>query len=93
LHEKSPQDWIVGDVLDLKKRRLFCMNKTANLSQVIHIMERHDISRIPVVEIDSKNRPLLIGWLTKHDINRMYVSEKALAVLEEQESFFLSFDC
>jgi len=92
LHEKHPQDWIVGDVLDLKKRRLFCMNKTANLSQVIHIMERHDISRIPVVEIDSNNRPLLIGWLTKHDINRMYVSEKALAVLEEQESFFLDFD-
>ena len=92
LHERSPQDWIVGDLLDLKAKGLFCMNKTANLSQAIHIMEKHDISRIPVVELDSNNRPLLIGWLTKHDIHRMYVSEKALAALEEQESFFLAFD-
>ena len=55
-------------------------------------MERHDISRIPVVEIDSSDRPILIGWLTKHDIPRIYVSEKAIAVLEEQESVFLAFD-
>ncbi len=36
---KILQKRIVGDILDLKTRRLFCMNKTANLSQAIHIME------------------------------------------------------
>lgn len=41
-------------------------------------MEKMDISCLPVVEKTSRQTnefPKLIGWVTHHDITRLYVSE------------------
>jgi CIC family chloride channel protein len=85
-----PKEWNVFDVLITKIRPLICIDKDTSLAQAIHIMETKDVSRLPVVEKCDNNHPKLIGWLTNHDITRMYVAEKANLALKEAEDHILS---
>ena len=90
----SPKDWNVFDVLIKKGKPLVCVNKNASLMHAVHIMEKMDISRIPVVEESTdqkKEFPKLLGWLTHHDITRVYISEKATSTLEAIEDHILSY--
>ncbi len=90
----SPKDWNVFDVLITKKRPLICIHKDATLLHAVHIMESKDISRLPVVikPLSQKNEfPELIGWITHHDITRVYISEKALTALQVSEEHILSY--
>lgn len=90
----SPKDWNVFDVLITKKRPLICIHKEATLMHAVHIMESKDISRLPVVEKfpSQKNEfPKLIGWITHHDITRVYISEKALSTLQASEEHIFSY--
>jgi len=90
----SPKDWNVFDVLITKKRPLICIHKEATLMHAVHIMESKDISRLPVVEksLNQKSEfPKLIGWITHHDITRVYISEKALTTLQASEKHIFSY--
>ncbi|MFX1282360.1 MAG: chloride channel protein [Promethearchaeota archaeon] len=89
----SPKDWNVFDVLLTKKKNLICIHKEAALMHAVHIMEKKDISRLPVVEKHSQKDefPKLIGWITHHDIIRIYISEKALATLQASEEHIFSY--
>ena len=90
----SPKDWNVFDVLITKKRPLICINKEATLMHAVHIMESKDISRLPVVEESPSKKsefPKLIGWITHHDITRVYISEKALTTLQASEEHIFSY--
>ncbi|MFX0205749.1 MAG: chloride channel protein [Candidatus Hodarchaeota archaeon] len=86
----SPKEWNVFDVLITKNRPLICIDKDTSLTQAIHIMETKDVSRLPVVEKCDDSQPKLIGWLTNHDITRMYIAEKANLALKEAENHILS---
>lgn len=60
----------------------------------VHIMESKDISRLPVVEKSPSQKsefPKLIGWITHHDITRVYISEKALTTLQASEEHIFSY--
>ncbi|MFX0120871.1 MAG: chloride channel protein [Promethearchaeota archaeon] len=90
----SPKDWNVFDILIKKDKPLVCVSKEASLMHVVHIMENKDISRLPVVDKppSQKNEfPRLIGWITHHDITRVYISEKALSALQVSEEHMLSY--
>ncbi|MFX1504687.1 MAG: chloride channel protein [Promethearchaeota archaeon] len=89
----SPKDWNVFDVLLTKEKNLICIHKEAPLMHAVHIMEKKDISRLPVVEKHSQNDefPKLIGWITHHDIIRIYISEKALATLQASEEHIFTY--
>ena len=90
----SPKDWNIFDVLITKKRPLICIHKEATLMHAVHIMESKDISRLPVVEksLNQKSEfPKLIGWITHHDITRVYISEKALTTLQASEKHIFSY--
>ncbi len=91
LHE-SPKEWIVFDILLKKQKPLICIDKHATLTHAIHIMEKKDISRLPVAEKEPNQTtkfPKLIGWITHHDITRHYVSQKALTAYKEFEEHIL----
>ncbi len=84
----SPKDWIVFDILLKKEKSLVCIDKYATLMHAVQIMEKMDVSRLPVVEKTSNQTtefPKLIGWITHHDITRHYVSEKANAAHQAME--------
>ncbi|MHA2347342.1 MAG: chloride channel protein, partial [Candidatus Hodarchaeales archaeon] len=51
----SPKDWNVFDVLIGKTKPLICIDKNSTLMHAIHIMEKKEISRLPVVEKDQSN--------------------------------------
>jgi len=90
----SPKDWNIFDVLITKKRPLICIHKEATLMHAVHIMESKDISRLPVVEKSPSQKsefPKLIGWITHHDITRVYISEKALTTLQASEEHIFSY--
>jgi CIC family chloride channel protein len=90
----SPKKWNVFDVLIKKKRPLICIHKEATLMHAVHIMESKDISRLPVVEKSPSTKsefPKLIGWITHHDITRVYISEKALSTLQASEELIFSY--
>ena len=90
----SPKDWNVFDVLIRKKRPLICIHKEATLMHAVHIMESKDISRLPVVEKSPSQKdkfPKLVGWITHHDITRVYISEKALTTLQASEEHIFSY--
>ncbi|MFX1515974.1 MAG: chloride channel protein [Promethearchaeota archaeon] len=90
----SPKDWNVFDVLIRKKRPLICIHKEATLMHAVHIMESKDISRLPVVEKSPSQEvkfPKLIGWITHHDVTRVYISEKALTTLQASEELIFSY--
>lgn len=86
----SPKDWNVFDVLITKNRPLICIDKDTSLTQAIHIMETKDVSRLPVIKRCDDGQSKLIGWLTKHDITRLYIAEKANLALKEAENHILS---
>lgn len=88
----SPKDWIVFDVLLKKEKPLVCIDKDATLMHAVHIMEKMDVSRLPVAEKTlnkTKDFPKLIGWITHHDITRHYVSERVNAAHQEMEDHIL----
>ncbi|MFX0182411.1 MAG: chloride channel protein, partial [Candidatus Hodarchaeota archaeon] len=85
-----PKEWNVFDVLITKNRPLICIDKDTSLTQAIHIMEAKDVSRLPVVERCDNGHPKLIGWLTNHDITRIYIAEKANLALKEAENHIFS---
>ncbi|MFW9906234.1 MAG: chloride channel protein, partial [Candidatus Thorarchaeota archaeon] len=90
----SPKDWNVFDVLIKKEKSLVCIDKEASLMHAVHIMEKMNVSRLPIVVKTQKQTaefPQLIGWLTKHDITRTYVSEKADKALKGTEDYILSY--
>jgi CIC family chloride channel protein len=90
----SPKDWNVFDVLIGKTKPLICIDKNSTLMHAIHIMEKKEISRLPVVEKAQSNLnefPKLVGWLTNHDITRMYVIAKADVSLQKSEDHILSY--
>ncbi|MFX0209769.1 MAG: chloride channel protein [Candidatus Hodarchaeota archaeon] len=90
----SPKDWNVFDVLITKKKPLICIHKEATLMHAVHTMESKDVSRLPVVEKSAgqKNEfPKFVGWITNHDITRVYISEKAQTSLQESEEHILSY--
>jgi CIC family chloride channel protein len=90
----SPKDWNVFDLLIKKEKPLVCIYEDTSLMQAAHIMEKMDVSRLPVVEKGSDQTndfPKLIGWLTNHDITRAYVSEKAVSSLKIMEDQMLSY--
>lgn len=90
----SPKDWNVFDVMIKKDKPLVCVDRNSSLMHAVHIMEKMDVSRIPVVEktLDETTKfPKLVGWLTHHDITRTYISEKASATLETVEDHILSY--
>ena len=60
----------------------------------VHIMESKDISRLPVVEKSPSQKdkfPKLVGWITHHDITRVYISEKVLTTLQASEEHIFSY--
>ncbi len=89
----SPKDWNVFDVLLMKKRPLICIHQDATLMHAVHTMENKDISRLPVVEKPYQKHefPKLVGWITHHDITRVYVSEKAASALQASEEHVFSY--
>ncbi len=90
----SPKDWNVFDVLIKKTKPLICIDKQSTLMHAIHIMEQKEVSRLPVIEkaVSQPNEfPILIGWLTNHDITRMYVRAKADVSLQRSENHILSY--
>jgi CIC family chloride channel protein len=90
----SPKDWNVFDVLIKKTKPLICIDKQSTLMHAIHIMEQKEVSRLPVIEkaVSQPNEfPVLIGWLTNHDITRMYVRAKADVSLQRSEDHILSY--
>ena len=75
-----------------KEKSLVCIGKHAILMHAVHIMEKMDVSRLPVVEKTSNQTtefPKLIGWITHHDITRQYVSEKVNAAHQSIEDHIL----
>jgi CIC family chloride channel protein len=90
----SPKDWNVFDVLINKTKPLICIDKKSTLMHAIHIMEQKEVSRLPVIEkaVSHPNEfPKLVGWLTNHDITRMYVFAKADVTLQRSEDHILSY--
>jgi CIC family chloride channel protein len=90
----SPKDWNVFDVLIGKTKPLICIDKDSTLMHAIHVMEQKEVSRLPVVEkaVSHPNEfPKLVGWITNHDITRMYVIAKADLSLQRSEDHILSY--
>ncbi len=90
LHTFGPEDWVVGDIVEAKKRELICVDPDATLAHAIALMVRKDVSRIPVVE-RCGDKPQLIGWITHHDITGVYMDQRASKILEEAEEHLLTF--
>lgn len=91
---ESPKDWNVFDVLLKKESHIICVDKNSSLMQAVQIMEKKEISRLPVIDksVSKKGEfPKLVGWLTHHDITRAYISSKANQSLKEIEDHILSF--
>ena len=64
------------------------ISKDASLTDAVTLMEKKDVSRLPVLE--KKNGKIeLIGWLTNHDITRCFVAEKAKTLIEEESEKYL----
>lgn len=88
-----PKDWNVQNILDQQQNqgatRIFCTDSGASLMTAIAIMERHDISRLPVVRtVEGKTE--LVGWLTNHDITNCYIQRRAQKSLQEVEEHLFS---
>jgi CIC family chloride channel protein len=88
-----PKDWNVGNILENKpkEKSLICTHKNAPLTHAVAIMERHDISRLPVVEKIENGQIKLVGWITNHDITHSFISAKATTELEKIEEYFVNY--
>ncbi len=89
--QEHPKDWIVKNVMEAKssQRPLIGISKDATLSEAMLLMERKDVSRLPVLERKG-GKITLIGWLTHHDITRCFVAEKARSVIEGESEKYLT---
>ncbi|MHA2106021.1 MAG: CBS domain-containing protein [Candidatus Hodarchaeales archaeon] len=91
--ESHLKDWNVGNILENKpkEKTLICNNKSAPLTHIVAVMERHDIYRLPVVEKIENGQIKLVGWLTNHDITHSFISAKATSELEKIEEYFVNY--
>ncbi len=87
--QEHPKDWIVKNVMEAKgsDRPLIGISEEATLAEAMLLMERKDVSRLPVLR-GQGGQVELVGWLTNHDITRCFVSEKARTVMEEESDKF-----
>ena len=88
--QEHPRDWIVKHIIEMKSssRPVVGISKDASLTDAVTLMEKKDVSRLPVLE--KKNGKIeLIGWLTNHDITRCFVAEKAETLIEEESEKYL----
>ena len=88
----DPKEWIVEDVLKSRPtQKLICVDPDATLAHAIAVMDRRDVTRIPVVD-QTSGVPRLIGWITHHYIVRIYTAKQVSKILEDAEIHTLSFD-
>ncbi len=87
--QEHPKDWNVKQVMEAKAadRPLIGISEDATLTDATLLMERKDVSRLPVLRKQG-SKMVLIGWLTNHDITRCFVSEKARTLMEEESEKF-----